>query len=84
VTFDYLANLRKLKKNFFEGWAGVMKRGVLIKKSLIKEYWRGKRLSSAGLESTYQHQGVLEGKTFEYRRSRVYLSTSRSTGGEKI
>jgi hypothetical protein len=22
VSFDYLANLRKLKKNFFEGWAG--------------------------------------------------------------
>jgi hypothetical protein len=30
VLFDYLANLRKLKKNFFEGWAGVMKRGVFI------------------------------------------------------
>jgi hypothetical protein len=29
VSFDYLANLRKLKKNFFEGWAKVMKRGVL-------------------------------------------------------
>jgi hypothetical protein len=27
VSFDYLANLRKLKENFFEGWAGVMKRG---------------------------------------------------------
>jgi hypothetical protein len=27
VLFDYLVNLRKLKKNFFEGWAGVMKRG---------------------------------------------------------
>jgi hypothetical protein len=41
-------------------------------------------LSTASLESTYQHQGVLEGKQFEYRRSRVYLSTSRSTGGEKV
>jgi hypothetical protein len=30
VSFDYLANLRKLKINFFEGWAGVMKRGILI------------------------------------------------------
>jgi hypothetical protein len=30
VSFDYLANLRKLKKNLFVGWAGVMKRGVLI------------------------------------------------------
>jgi hypothetical protein len=33
MSFDYLANLRKLKKkHFFEGWAGVMKRGggVLI------------------------------------------------------
>jgi hypothetical protein len=30
VSFDYLVNLRKLKKNLFEGWAGVMKRGVLI------------------------------------------------------
>jgi hypothetical protein len=27
VSFDYLANLRKLKKNFFEGLAGVMKIG---------------------------------------------------------
>jgi hypothetical protein len=26
VSFGYLANLRKLKKNFSEGWAGVMKR----------------------------------------------------------
>jgi hypothetical protein len=25
VSFDYLDNVRKLKKNF-EGWAGVMKR----------------------------------------------------------
>jgi hypothetical protein len=25
VSFDYLANLRKIKKkNFFEGWAGVL------------------------------------------------------------
>jgi hypothetical protein len=24
VSFDYLANLRKLKKNFFEGRAGVL------------------------------------------------------------
>jgi hypothetical protein len=29
MSFDYLANLRKLKKkkDFFEGWAGVMKGG---------------------------------------------------------
>jgi hypothetical protein len=30
VSFNFLANLRKLKKHFFEGWAGVMKRGVLV------------------------------------------------------
>jgi hypothetical protein len=31
VSFDYLANLRKLKKKtILEGWAGVMKRGVQI------------------------------------------------------
>jgi hypothetical protein len=30
VTFDYLANLRKLKKKLFEGWAGVRREGVLI------------------------------------------------------
>jgi hypothetical protein len=32
VSFDYLVHLRKLKKNIFEGWAEVMKRGggVLI------------------------------------------------------
>jgi hypothetical protein len=28
VSFDYVANLKKFeKKFFFEGWAGVMKRG---------------------------------------------------------
>jgi hypothetical protein len=28
VSFDYLANLKKIeKKNFFEGWVGGMKRG---------------------------------------------------------
>jgi hypothetical protein len=27
VSFDYLDNLRELKNTFFEGWAGVMKRG---------------------------------------------------------
>jgi hypothetical protein len=27
VSFGYLANLRKLKKNFFEGRVGVMKGG---------------------------------------------------------
>jgi hypothetical protein len=31
VSFDYLANLRKLKINFFEGWEGVMKRGATHK-----------------------------------------------------
>jgi hypothetical protein len=45
VSFDYLANLSKLK-NFFEGWAGV--RGG-TQKSLIKGYGREKRLGTAAL-----------------------------------
>jgi hypothetical protein len=31
VSFDYLANLRKLEKDYFGGWAGVMKRGATHK-----------------------------------------------------
>jgi hypothetical protein len=31
ASFDYLANQRKFKRNVFEGWAGVTKRGGIHK-----------------------------------------------------
>jgi hypothetical protein len=51
VSFDYLANLRKLKKKFFGGWVGVMKSGGIINK---KPNQRGsgekKKLGYTGVE----------------------------------
>jgi hypothetical protein len=44
VSFDYLANLRKLKKNYFEGWAGVMKRGGTHTEKLNQGVWERKKV----------------------------------------
>jgi hypothetical protein len=52
VSFDYLANLRKLKKNFFCGMGGHNEeRGYSSMKSLIKGYRREKRLGTAVLDN---------------------------------
>jgi hypothetical protein len=50
VLFDYLANLRKLKKKSFEGWAGVMK-------SLLKGYGREKMLGYTVLDRPNKFPG---------------------------
>jgi hypothetical protein len=42
--FDYLANLRK--KKLFEGWAGVMKRGVLINEKPNQGYGKEKKVGN--------------------------------------
>jgi hypothetical protein len=47
VSFDYLANLRKLKKNFFGGWAGVMKREVLINEKPNQGIWETKKVGNS-------------------------------------
>jgi hypothetical protein len=44
VSFDYLANLRKLKKTFLRMGGGIEERGVLINEKNNQGVWEGKKV----------------------------------------